>query len=100
MIPIHKKGSRSDPNNYRPISLTSILSKIFEQVVLKYVIPYLWDNQLICQNQAGFVPKHSTTHQLIELCDLVVNKWKDGLASTIVFADISSTFDRLFHKLG
>ena len=98
VIPVHKEGAKNDPTNYRPISLTSILSKIFEKTVLRYLLPYLLNNNLISSKQAGFLPKHSTSHQLIEICDVVVNNMKNGLATSIVFADISRAFDRLSHK--
>ena len=95
VVPIFKKGSKSDPTNYRPVSLTSILSKVFERVVLKYLMPYLLDNDLITKSQSGFLPKHSTATQLAEICDDIVNNLKDNLATTIVFADISRAFDKL-----
>ena len=98
VIPIHKKDSRSIPSNYRPISLTSILSKIFEKAVVKYLLSYLLSNSLIYQYQSGFLPKHSPTHQLTEICHRIVSNLKDGLAATIVFADISRAFDRLSHR--
>ena len=98
VAPIYKKGSKSDPNNYRPVSMTSILSKVFEKVVLKYLMPYLLDNNLISKHQSGFIPKHSTANQLIEICDDVTNNLKNHLATTIVFADISRAFDKLSPK--
>ena len=98
VIPIFKKGVRSDPKNYRPISLTSIISKVFEKAVLKYLLPYLLTNNLITDKQAGFLPKHSTSHQLVEICDSISSNLKHGLATTIVFADISRAFDRLSHR--
>ena len=98
VIPIFKKGDRSDPKNYRPISLTSIISKVFEKTVLKYLLPYLLNNKLITDKQAGFLPNHSTSYQLIEICNTLATNLKHGLATTILFADISRAFDRLSHR--
>jgi len=47
VVPIFKKGSKTEPINYRPISLTSIFSKIYEKSVLKYILDYLLTNNLI-----------------------------------------------------
>ena len=98
VVPIHKKDSRSDPSNYRPISLTSILSKIFEKAVVKYLLIYLLINNLIYEYQSGFLPKHSPTHQLLEIYHCIVSNLKDNMATSIVFADISRAFDRLSHR--
>ena len=78
--------------------MASILSKVFEKALLKYLLSYLLENNLITKNQAGFLPQHATTHQLIEISDTIVNNLKSKLASTIVFADISRAFDRLSHN--
>ena len=98
VIPIHKKDSRNNPSNYRPISLTSILSKVFEKAVLKYLLSHLLGNDLLYEFQSGFLPNHSTSHQLIEICHRIAANIKDHKATTIVFADISRAFDRLSHR--
>ena len=98
VIPIHKKGERSDPCNYRPISLTSILSKVLEKAVAKYLLSYLTSNNLIYKFQSGFLQNHSPAHQLTEICHHVYSNLKDKAATTIVFADISRAFDRLSHR--
>ena len=98
VIPIHKKESRSDPSNYRPISLTSTLSKVFEKSVSSYLLSYLLSNNLLYEFQSGFLPKHSPTHQLIEIYHTIASNMNNHTATSIVFADISRAFDRLSHR--
>ncbi len=57
---IFKSGERSDANNYRPISVLSVIAKVFEKIVFKQFYEYLSDNNLLSQNQSGLRPRHST----------------------------------------
>lgn len=69
---IKAKGLRSDPSNFRPISVTSIFSKILEKIVFKYIFNFLSENNIISKNQSGFLPKDSTTFQLLNIYDTIV----------------------------
>ena len=51
---IHKKGSKYDPNNYRGISITSNLGKLFNKVIYNRLLKFVNDHDLICENQIGF----------------------------------------------
>jgi hypothetical protein len=65
VIPILKPGKeRSNPSSYRPISLLSTLSKIFERTVLKRLNDFISSNNIIPQHQFGFRQAHSAAHQL------------------------------------
>src|ERR1700755_2788144 len=57
--PIPKKGSRSDPSNYRPIPLTCILSKIFETLLSSHFLDHLESHSLLSDHQYGFRPSRS-----------------------------------------
>ena len=59
VCPVFKKGSKGDPGNYRPISLTCIICKIMEGLVRVTMIGFLVSNNLICSAQHVFLPGHS-----------------------------------------
>ena len=69
VFPIFKGGSKSDPSNYRPISILPTISKIFEKHVNKHLMNYLNKYKLIHESQSGFRQKHSCQTALIELID-------------------------------
>ena len=54
IIPIYKKGNTSDKNNYRPISLLPVLSKVFEKLLLQQILVYLEENNILSEHQFGF----------------------------------------------
>ena len=55
--PLHKKNSKDDPNNYRPISILPVLSKLLERHVSNHLFEYLTNHDLIVTRQSGFRPK-------------------------------------------
>ena len=98
VIPIHKKDSKSEFSNYRPVSLLSIPSKICEKVVFKHMYNYIRDNNLITIHQSGFTQGDSTIHQLLYLYDTFCKALDDKKDVRIVFCDQSKAFDRVWHK--
>ena len=80
VTPVFKKGLASDVCNYRPISLTSVFSKLFERVIHEQMIHCLLRNGLISSHQHGFLAKHSACSQLLE----TVNDWSIALKIVIL----------------
>ena len=74
VTPIYKKGNREDPCNYRPISITSALSKIFEKVLRKQMKEYLEENQLLSETQFGFRARFSTTDAVLYATETIRKK--------------------------
>ena len=73
--PVPKKGDPSQPSNYRPISLTSVLSKVFESILNRKIWKHLNSSNLICDRQYGFRKKRSTG----DLLSLLSNSWSSAL---------------------
>ena len=71
VTPLFKKDIKSDPNNYRPISVTPIILKVFERIVYNQLFHYLDDNKLLLGCQSGFRSLHSTLTALLE----ATNAW-------------------------
>ena len=65
VAPVHKKNSRHDPANYRPISLTSVTCKIIEHIIYSQVINHLDSNGILTDKQFGFRKRHSCETQLL-----------------------------------
>ena len=98
VIAIFKKGDKSLPSNYRPISLISCVGKLMERVIYKYVFNHLQRNKLIYEYQSGFLPKYSTVHQLLEMYNCILNSLEKKEISCFVFCDFSKAFDKVWHK--
>ena len=98
VTPLFKKGDRSLPSNYRPISLISCVGKVMERVVFKYVYNHLHSNNLIYKLQSGFLPGHSTVYQLIDIYNQICKAFDEKKSTCMVFCDISKAFDRVWHS--
>ena len=98
VTPIFKKGSKSSVNNYRPVSLTSIVCKTLEKIVREEMIKHLINNNLISEHQHGFVPGRSCTTQLLEAMDQWTNILDDNGSIDIVYMDYMKAFDSVPHR--
>jgi len=98
VIPKHKRDSKSDPTNYRPISLLSVLSKVMESSVHKQLQGYLFRHNLISIKQYGFKPNHCTADLLTVLSQTWNNILDKGGEVYIVALDIKGAFDQVWHN--
>ena len=78
LTPVYKKGSRSSPNNYRPITLTSVIGKILESIIRDHILDHLIRYNLLSAQQHGFVPGKSCVSQLITAMDHWTQAYNSG----------------------
>ena len=97
-MPIFKKGERTIPANYPPVSLLSNVGKVFERVLFKHIYNHLYINNLLYKYQSGFLPGHSTTLQLIDIYHHICQSFDEKQYSCMVYCDISKAFDRVWHS--
>ena len=95
--PVFKKGDREQCNNYRPISLLCIVSKVFERCFLNKVYPLVSDQ--ISKAQHGFLPGRCTTTQLLSVYSDVNRSLDNGFQTDMIFLDFSKAFDSVPHRL-
>ena len=95
ITPIFKKGNKSDPANYRPVSLTSCPCKVMESLIRGRIMKHLEENNLITTCQYGFRKGRSCSLQ-------VVDRWAESLdkkvPTDVIFLDFSKVFDAVPHK--
>ena len=102
VLPVHKKGNKSQVSNYRPISLLCIVSKVMERYLYNSV--YNIVEPLINTHQHGFMTAKSCTTQLLSVYDTVGKHLDEGKQIDMIFIDFSKEFDSvnlnlLIHKL-
>ena len=99
VIPIYKSEDRRKCENYRPISILPIVSKVFEREVFRQLYGYLSVNSLLSKFQSGFRPKHSTLSALIRMCDDLLKNMDNGELNCVVFLDVRKAFDSINHEI-
>ena len=95
---IYKKGNKTLPLNYRPVSLTSILCKILESIVRDHVVKHMTDNNLFSPKQFGFISGRSTTLQLLQVLDIWTRIIDEGGNIDVLYCDFMKAFDKVPHK--
>jgi hypothetical protein len=99
VTPIHKGGQSSSPDNYRPISVLPILSKILERSAHKQLSKYLETNNLLSSNQYGYRKRRSTQHATTLFTADIRKKADSGNLVGAVFVDLSKAFVTLSHSI-
>ena len=98
IIPLFKKGSRNKSENYRPVSLTSVICKLLERLIKDHMVDFLVKHKLLNSSQHGFLKARSCLTNM--LCFLeVITKWIDvGSPVDIFYLDFQKAFDKVPHQ--
>ena len=99
IVPLFKRGSRSDPLNYRPISLTSVCCKTLERIVVEHMYHYLEENHILSEDQYGFRRGRTVDDQLLLTYDFVTSEVDKGNVVDVVLFDFSKAFDVVNHAI-
>ena len=99
VTPIYKKGCKTDPKNYRPISLLPLISKVIEKVIHDQTQSFLDENNILYDYQSGFRKKYSTESCLSFLTDKISKGFDSGLYTGMILIDLQKAFDTIDHKL-
>ena len=99
VTPIHKDGDRSDPGNYRPISVLSAVSKIVERIVHSQLSNYLDKYSILSNSQHGFRKHHSTETCCLAMLDRMYKHIDEGKIGGVVFLDLKKAFDTVDHGI-
>lgn len=97
--PLHKNGPHDDVNNYRPISILPVLSKVLEKHVHDCLSAYLSEYNLLHKTQSGFRTQHSCETALVNMIDSWLNAMDSGKMVGVVLVDFKKAFDLVDHQI-
>ena len=87
VVPIFKKGDRTNRENYRPVSLTSVPCKVMESIIKESLVKHLEANKLLCEEQHGFQRGRSCLTNLLETLESWTQALDDGYGLDVIFLD-------------
>ena len=95
---IFKKGKRTSPGNYRPVSLTSVICKLMESLLRDQIMNFLNENKLLNDHQHGFRSGRSCVTQLIDVVDTWTGMLEEEGGVDVAYLDFSKAFDSVPHQ--
>ena len=96
--PIFKKGDKSQPANYRPVSLTSVCSKVLEHIIHSHLMNFFEDNQILCDQQHGFRKHISCESQLLGTVQDLASGLDNSQQIDAILFNFSKAFDKVPHQ--
>ena len=97
VVPIFKKGAKDEASNYRPVSLTSIPSKVCESLIRDEILAHMMESEQLNRNQHGFLPRRSCVSQLLETLDDWTREIEEGHPVDVAYLDFQKAFDSVPH---
>ena len=95
---LFKKGSKADPGNYRPVSLTCVICKVLEGIIRDSIVTYFTENELYAKCQHGFRKQRSCVTQLLEVIENMTKLLDDGHNVDVIYLDFKKAFDTVPHE--
>ncbi len=95
---IFKKGNKSLPGNYRPVSLTAVACKVMESILRDRIVEHMMTNNLFSPKQFGFISGRSTVLQLLHVLDIWTEVLDSGGAIDAIYCDYMKAFDKVPHR--
>ena len=99
ITPVYKKGDRTSAANYRPVSITSHIIKIFERVLRKHLVHHMESNGFLSPHQHGFRKKRSCLTQLLDHIDNILKILNCGDEVDVIYLDYAKAFDKVDHNI-
>ena len=89
---------KTNPENYRPICLTSVACKLMERLIRDKIVDHMTQNELFSPHQHGFIPGKSCIAQLLEILEEIIDAIDQGFDIDIIYLDFTKAFDKIPHK--
>ena len=99
IIPLHKGGSKTNPTNYRPISLLPQFGKLFEKIIKERIVAFLVEYNIITDHQYGFRKLHSTELAITDIQNKLLQNLDDNKITCTIFLDLAKAFDCVDHEI-
>ena len=95
---IHKKGKKNVFENYRPVSITSIICKVMESIIRDKIINHIERNNIFADKQHGFVPLRNCMTNLLTCMESWTDMIEKGQSIDIIYTDFAKAFDKVPHQ--
>ena len=99
LTPLYKDGDKSDPSNYRPISILPVMSKVLGRVVHNQIYSYLSDNKILSDAHFGLWKGYSTLTCVLNLIHTIFHNMEQGMLTGVLFLDLEKSFDTVNHDI-
>ena len=99
VIPVHKSGDKLTCSNFRPISLITPFSKIFEKCIYKQLCHYFTSRGILYKHQHGFSENHSTELAVSQMCDSIIESLENKNTAYAIFLGLTKVFDSVNHQI-
>ena len=98
VVPLLKKGDPTDPKNYHPVALLSVVSKIMERIAFNQIMSFLETHDILHPCHHCFRAKHNTCTALLQMQDIWLEALERNEITAVIMCDMSAAFDIVNHE--